>query len=810
MRKLQKNYPYILLTFFSCCLIFIIWPNNSSFGSTTDWVQQHIKIADYFRTLFFENGQFFPDYAAHLGGGVNIYALSYYGLFRLDVLVSYLIPSVEMEYIVVTYILLEFVASINLCYYWLRKQNIEKEICFVSAILLATSSLLFQSHRQIMFVNYTPYLFCTLIAIDNFLQTKKIRWISLSIALVILHSYFFSVTAIILCTGYFLLRLENINGKIKLKEQKSVLVKFIGAISLGIGMCAVLLLPTAYYMLHSQKDRGSTLSPIEIFGITPSLKGLLYYSYGAGLTIIVLFVLILSLQYKRTKKMGIILLICLCSNLVSYLLNGTLYVRYKVYLVFLPFILYAFAKTLQEMYHSEKKIHFSPLLLACIPVVTIYLFDHKKEEVPLLLDVVVALFLLLLFYRKKNTRYLLLACVLPFIICVRLNANEVYPQKEKTVFSDNELADLCSAYPGRFLDTTTGLLNVNHIFSPDTYKTTMYSSLSNGEYNTFYYDYMRNPMSIRNRVVLSSNPNVLFQLLMNVTTMETRKETLPIGYEILEEKKETVLARTKDAMPPAYVTDSLYDKRQFEKLSYPENIDVLSQSAVVDTDKTDFQKRTKKENFSLAIDGKRNRKKIVRLPKTYKNTVLLLSFDISRKDGREVVIDINGIRNKLSGKYANYPNNNTTFTYILSSNQPIRELRISASKGNYHIKNVNLYSLPYGNIQKRNQSVDTVNLEKPIDREVLKGNVTVSKEGYLITSIPYEKGFTAYMDGQKIPVEKVNTCFVGFPIKEGKHDISIVFHAPAKRLGLMISGISLVIFIILFIYEEKLLWKRKH
>ena len=123
---------------------------------------------------------------------------------------------------------------------------------------------------------------------------------------------------------------------------------------------------------------------------------------------------------------------------------------------------------------------------------------------------------------------------------------------------------------------------------------------------------------------------------------------------------------------------------------------------------------------------------------------------------------------------------------------------------------MNLYSLPYGNIQKRNQSVDTVNLEKPIDREVLKGNVTVSKEGYLITSIPYEKGFTAYMDGQKIPVEKVNTCFVGFPIKEGKHDISIVFHAPAKRLGLMISGISLVIFIILFIYEEKLLWKRKY
>ena len=136
MKKLQKFYPYILLTVSSCCLIFIISAKGASFGSMTDWVQQHIKIADYFRTLFLENGQLFPDYAAHLGGGVNIYALSYYGLFRLDVLIGYLIPSISMEYIVVTYILLEYIASINLCFFWLKKQNIRKEICFVSAFLL--------------------------------------------------------------------------------------------------------------------------------------------------------------------------------------------------------------------------------------------------------------------------------------------------------------------------------------------------------------------------------------------------------------------------------------------------------------------------------------------------------------------------------------------------------------------------------------------------------------------------------------------------------------------------------------------------
>ena len=804
MKKFQKFYPYILLTTFACCLIFIIWPKNVSFGSTTDWVQQHIKIADYFRTLFFNNGQPFPDYAAHLGGGVNIYALSYYGLFRPDVLISYLLPSIDMEHIVVAYILIEYIASVNLCFFWLKKHNIQKEICFVSAFLLAASSLLFQSHRQIMFINYMPYLFCTLLAIDNFLQTKKIRWISLSIALVILHSYFFSVTAIILCTGYFFLQLE------KKTEKKNLLLKYIGAISLGIGMCAILLLPTAYYMLQTKKDSGNSLSLIKIFGVTPSLRGLLYYSYGAGLSIIVLFVLILSLQYKRTKKMGLILLFCLCSNLVAYLLNGTLYVRYKIYLVFLPFILYTFAKTLQEIYSSEKKLHFYPLLFTGIPVLTIYLFDRRTAKLPILLDIIVAFIILILFYRKKNTTYLLFACVLPFIICIQLNGTEVYPTKKDPVFSDAELTELCSAYKGRFLDTTTGLLNVNDIFNENVYKTTIYSSLSNGEYNTFYYDYMKNPISIRNRVVLSSNPNILFQHLMNVTTMKTNKETLPLGYEIIKERKGVVLAKTNTTMPSAYVTNQLYSEEEFKKLSYPENIEVLTQYAIVNTDRADFKKEMHKEVFSLTIDGKGKRKQTVRLPKEYTNTVLLLSFDIDRKDKKEVVIDINGIRNKLSGKDANYPNNNTTFTYILSSNQPMQELRINASKGNYHIKNVRLYSLPYNNIQKRNQTVDAVNLEKPEKKEVLTGKVTASKNGYLITSIPYEKGFTAYVDSKKVSVEKVNTCFVGFPITKGNHNISIVFNAPAKHPGLIISVFSFALFIILFIYEEKLLWKRKH
>lgn len=808
MTKLRRLYPYLFITLFSCILLFIIWPSGTSFGSTTDWVQQHIKIAEYFRTLFYENGQLFPDYAPHLGGGTNIYALSYYGLFRPDILISYLLPWIKMETIIVTYILLEFLASINLCFLWLRKHRIETGICILASLFLAMSSLLFQSHRQIMFINYMPYLFCMMLATDSFFQHKKIRWISLSVFLIILHSYFFSVTAIILAFAYFCLQWHESSGTFCVWKAHKLFFKYIGGIALGIGMAAVLLLPTAYYMLNTKKDSGGNLSALEMFAITPSMKGLLYSPYGAGLTAIVLLSLLAAVQLKKIRTFGIFLLICLSSNFVAFMLNGMLYLRYKVYMVFLPLILYAFAKTMQELYHSKIRIRLSILTFGFLPIACYYLIENP--DLLILLDFATAFVILCLLYKTKKLTVLYLALIIPFLLCIQTNQREDFPAEKKNDFTQSEIEQVLAKENGRFLDTTSSLLNTNEIIGENSYKTTMYSSLCNTGYNHFYYDIMRNPINIQNRVALTSSPNLLFQLFMNVKTMETKKQTLPLGYTPVAEKGNTVIAKTDDAFPTAYVTSQLYNEKAFETLSYPAAIDALLQNAVVSgSSRTDFQSSMKKEDFSFSLNGDSPKKQTVQLPKVYENTVLLLSFDVEQRDEKEVIIDINGIRNKLSKKCANYPNGNTTFTYILSSNEAIEQLDIMHSKNNFTIHNVSLYALDYDTIKDRLKELDPLITKDISKKEVLNGTVQASKDGYFVTSIPYEKGMTAYVDGQKVPVEKVNTCFVGFPIQKGTHDIVLSFHAPWKQAGLMITIFSILLYSFIFTYEEKLLWKRK-
>ena len=68
-----------------------------AYGSALDWCSQHYVFPDYFRNLFYETGELFPEFAPHIGAGENIYYFSYYGLFSPAVMLSYLLPYVDMK-----------------------------------------------------------------------------------------------------------------------------------------------------------------------------------------------------------------------------------------------------------------------------------------------------------------------------------------------------------------------------------------------------------------------------------------------------------------------------------------------------------------------------------------------------------------------------------------------------------------------------------------------------------------------------------------------------------------------------------------
>ena len=56
-------------------------------------------------------------------------------------------------------------------------------------------------------------------------------------------------------------------------------------------------------------------------------------------------------------------------------------------------------------------------------------------------------------------------------------------------------------------------------------------------------------------------------------------------------------------------------------------------------------------------------------------------------------------------------------------------------------------------------------------RNKITSTINVDTDGYLVTSIPYDRGFTIKIDEKIVEKEIVNTAFLGAKIRKGNHKI---------------------------------------
>ena len=84
----------------------------------------------------------------------------------------------------------------------------------------------------------------------------------------------------------------------------------------------------------------------------------------------------------------------------------------------------------------------------------------------------------------------------------------------------------------------------------------------------------------------------------------------------------------------------------------------------------------------------------------------------------------------------------------------------------------------------------------------LVGTVEAKKDGLFYTSIPYEPGWTATVDGTPIALAetydpsadavKLTDAVISFPLSAGTHTIELNYSTPGLGLGALISGISVL------------------
>lgn len=86
----------------------------------------------------------------------------------------------------------------------------------------------------------------------------------------------------------------------------------------------------------------------------------------------------------------------------------------------------------------------------------------------------------------------------------------------------------------------------------------------------------------------------------------------------------------------------------------------------------------------------------------------------------------------------------------------------------------------------------------------LKGEVVLESDEVLFTTIPYEKGWKAYVDGKRAKVECAQNTFLAVSAGEGRHTIKLKYTAPGLIPGSLISIVTLIA-LLLYINRERLL-----
>lgn len=627
MRKIIRDpWTWFWLGFCSLlCWLFV--GQYGIFGSEIDWISQHSVLPDGFRQHFYQTGEIFPQMYWNLGGGQNIYNFAYYGLWNPAILISYLLPFVDMDVYLMVVSVLSYSISVVLFYHWMCEKNLKKKdvtVCLSTAMFALAAPMVYHSYNQVMFVNYMPYLLLGLWGTDRYFGRDRRAMLAVGISGMILTSFYFSIGGILVLWIYAV-------GEYGWKSSDYVFESYIGKNGTGkrfagyACMFLVALVCLSFYLYPVAKSvlagrEGADSSGIS--AIIHKIQGswftwkperLLYSAHGIGLSSLALAALlgrIFSAPGWKEKWNSFCILLVLTVPAFGYLLNGGLYDKNKVFIPFLPLVCLEIKR-----FCVQKSQGWKTYLPFLITIAAVCVGEGHglfvKHRIWILAESIVMFLLFLVKDKiaeawkkeilKEMNLILAVSCVILFFYGWSMNvqmdnmiSREEYREMKETETKIEEMVQ-------KVLEQDTdwyrmdvagngkqNLQNINRLFNSRQYATSLYSSLYNSDYYRFRTQTFQLNQPLRNTMMQPVTDNPCFLTFMGVKYVIAKKA--PDGYQIWraqDKNDRNIMAdafhvyKNGNVAPMMYVTNCVINEDDYYQLDFPECQTVLLQNAVV-------------------------------------------------------------------------------------------------------------------------------------------------------------------------------------------------------------------------------------
>ena len=124
----------------------------------------------------------------------------------------------------------------------------------------------------------------------------------------------------------------------------------------------------------------------------------------------------------------------------------------------------------------------------------------------------------------------------------------------------------------------------------------------------------------------------------------------------------------------------------------------------------------------------------------------------------------------------------------------------------YMIFGVRAYTIRESELKKSYQTLSDQGLQvRYVSDTVIEGTISVQQDGILYASIPAEKGWMVYIDGEKRETYDLGMGLLFCDIEAGTHTVEYRYHAPGLALGIAVSVVTAIALSIFCFF----VWKNK-
>ncbi len=364
------------------------------------------------------------------------------------------------------------------------------------------------------------------------------------------------------------------------------------------------------------------------------------------------------------------------------------------------------------------------------------------------------------------------------------------------------------------------------------YNNTYYYSLIYKNIENYYNLLGLSKMKLKHRVDGLDDRVSLLSLSSVKYYRGTPNSMIPYGFNLVSEKENYNIYENSNYLSLGYLLDTFIYREEFEKLSPIQKDQALLQTTIVEKNTkisqeikhndnleyniADFNVVQKNENdkikltensiivndktqsLELEFDGKENSENylIINNPKWNSNSseisVKIYIGDKEKRffirneednfyfDRQYIAINLGCLKEKV---------NNCKITFGGIGVLSFDSLYISCSDMNLYQQNID---------KLKNNTMQNVK----VDINTITGNISTDKKAILQLSIPYSKGWKAFVDNKETEIFETDIMFTGIELEKGNHQIKLVYETPYLKIGILISSLTVIFLVAEYIVKK--------